>query len=66
MDKAGSPTNAPGFQIDDSADVIKLLGQGKLSFVEAKELMLLFQTQIEIEELPKLLAALEKAENETD
>jgi hypothetical protein len=46
----------------NSADVIKLVGTGKITVAEAKDLMLLFHQQMEIEEVPKLLAAIEASE----
>ena len=46
----------------NSKEVIRLLGQGKITVAEAKDLMATFHQQMEIEELPKLTAALEKAD----
>jgi putative heme degradation protein len=49
-------------EIKNSGEVLKLVAGGKLTFKEAKELMQLFQAHTEMEELPKLLEALDKAE----
>ena len=58
-------TDVQKLEAKNSNDVIKLLGQGTITVSEAKDLMAAFHQHMEIEELPKLLEALEKAENET-
>ena len=49
-------------QAKNASELIALIQTGNVSISEGRELMTLFQRQMEIEEVPKLLAALEKIE----
>lgn len=44
----------------NTADILKLLGSGKLSISEASQLMMILKTQTEIEEVKELRALVEK------
>ena len=46
-----------------TSEIITLLGKGKISIDEAIKLMKLLQTKQDIDELPKLIAAMEKLES---
>lgn len=46
----------------NASDVIKLISSGKITLKDAAIMMTLFQSQVEIEELPKLLERLEAGE----
>ena len=50
-------------QAKNASELIALIQTGNVSISEGRELMTLFQRQMEIEEVPKLLAAIEGIEN---
>ena len=55
-------TDLEKMEVKNSGDVLKLLGQGAITIADAKELIGILHRQVEMEELPKLLAALEETE----
>ena len=55
-------TDLEKMEVKNSGDVLKLLGQGAITIIDAKELIGILHQQVEMDELPKLLAALEETE----
>ena len=55
--------DARKLEANNAKDVLKLLGAGKITIIEAERLMSMFHTQMEIEEVPKLTALLEQADD---
>ena len=50
------------YETQNASDVLKTLQSGKISLKEAKDLMAMFHTKMQIEELPELLAKLAEEE----